>query len=138
MTNTDFNEPLLFKIPRPKVLWLVAFIMLGFALFILCCSGLAWPYKLIISVFSLGFSLLETRRYSKQPVKFIKRSSSGHWMLQVNSNDWIPAKLDSHHVISQRLIVIHLITDQKKYSFWLFKHQVMPDDFRRLSVFLRL
>ena len=117
------------------------------ALFLLAAHALAfvaaWAnllelwLKLLLSV-SVALSLWHVfkERANSHEIAGLQLKPDGSWMLRLSSGDDIEAKILGSSIANPWFVLLHLQTENKRYSMLIPRDSLEPDDFRRLRVAL--
>ena len=117
------------------------------ALFLLAAPALAfvaaWAnllelwLKLLLSV-SVALSLWHVlkERANSHEIAGLQLKPDGSWMLRLSSGDDIEAKILGSSIANPWFVLLHLQTENKRYSMLIPRDSLEPDDFRRLRVAL--
>ena len=93
--------------------------------------------KLLISV-SAALSLWKVfkDRANGPEIAGLQLKPDGSWMLRLSSGGDIEAKILGSSIANPWFVLLHLRTENKRYSMLIPRDSLEPDDFRRLRVAL--
>ena len=93
--------------------------------------------KLLLSA-SVALSLWHVikERANGPEIAGLQLKPDGSWMLRLSSGGDIEAKILGSSIANPWFVLLHLQTENKRYSTLIPKDSLAPDDFRRLRVAL--
>ena len=93
--------------------------------------------KLLLSV-SIALSLWHVfkDRSNAPEIAGLQLKPDGSWILRLSADNDIEAKLLGSSIANTWFVLLHLQTENKRYSMLIPRDSLEPDDFRRLRVAL--
>jgi len=127
-------------IPATRPLLAVGAVVWGVGLLLVWTSGLSLPGRLAVSVAAVVYLLVAIRgARAQRDWKRLVRDSTGAWWLDDGHGARHPIEPLASSVVSPWLVIFQgRLAPHGRVSLWLPASRLDPEQFRRLSTWLRL
>ena len=127
-------------IPSTRPLRALGAVVWGIGVLLVWTSGLPVPARLALTVAALTYLLLTIRSWRTRPDwQRVVRDSAGAWWLEDVRGTRHPIEPLASSVVSPWLVIFQgRLHTRGRVSLWLPASRLDPEQFRRLSTWLRL